>query len=391
MNPDRFDLVILGGGCTGLSLARELSNILSWDQTTLIIEPRTNYSNDRSWCFWTPKDRILRQMLEPMIEHTWERWKFSGVGFSEIHTSSGISYCHISANSFYQHALSAISNKPNIKLHLGKKATEIKKGKSGFSIKLDNGEMIYTSKIIDTRPTIYRRDDQARIWQIFYGYEIETQSDCFDDLTVGLMEHLTPKPEATEFIYTLPFTKKRALIELTQFSRALYDPSELADPLKKYLEEHIGFNKFKILRSEYACLPMGLRSENRSILENYHYAGISAGAIRPATGYAFIRIQQWAKNCAHTISQRKKSIPIIASTKLVKVMDRIFLSVLHDKPSMGVALFQALAERVSGQSLARFLMDEAQAEDYYKVIMALPKLRFILYSLGLHYSHSFTR
>ena len=385
MNADVFDLVILGGGCAGLSLARELSNTLSWNQRTLIIESRTNYSNDHSWCFWTPKDPILRQTLEPMIDNTWEQWRFSGVGFSKVHTSLGKYYCHISANSFYQHALSSVYNHKDIELKCGKKAIIIKNCGSGSTIQLDDGSCVYASRVIDTRPIIYQDASQAQVWQIFFGYEIETQQDFFDDATVGLMENLTPQPQATEFIYTLPFTKKRALIELTQFSSKLFNPMELVDPLNRYLAQHIGKNKFRILRSEYACLPMGLKYELRSTSQHYHYAGISAGAIRPATGYAFIRIQQWAKICASKLSQREKSLPIIGSTPLVKAMDKIFLRALHDKPSIGVELFQVLAERVSGQSLVRFLMDEAKAEDYFKVIMALPKFRFLLYSLNINH------
>jgi lycopene beta-cyclase len=263
--------------------------------------------------------------------------------------------------------------------------TFIKNDGRGFIIDLDDGRSVFASKVIDTRPIVYESANQAQIWQIFYGYEIETQEDFFDDKTVGLMENLARKPQATEFIYTLPFNKNRALIELTHFSKKLFNPNELVAALHKYLEETVGENKYKILRSEYACLPMGLTNQVRSTSQHYHYAGMSAGAIRPATGYAFIRIQQWAKLCANKLSARETSIPAIESKPLMKAMDRIFLRALHDKPQMGVELFQALAERVSGQSLVRFLMDEARVSDYYRVITALPKLRFILYSLGINH------
>jgi len=45
------DLAILGGGCAGLSLARELA-ANQVKRSVIVIEPRQAYEDDRSWCFW---------------------------------------------------------------------------------------------------------------------------------------------------------------------------------------------------------------------------------------------------------------------------------------------------------------------------------------------------
>ena len=59
-HPD-YDLIIIGGGCAGLSLARRLIE----DESTLrvlILEHRDAYSDDRTWCFWENSDHSLKNL-----------------------------------------------------------------------------------------------------------------------------------------------------------------------------------------------------------------------------------------------------------------------------------------------------------------------------------------
>ena len=54
MTPDI--LLILGGGCAGLSLALRLADGHFPYQKVIIIEKRDAYHNDRTWCFWDEND-----------------------------------------------------------------------------------------------------------------------------------------------------------------------------------------------------------------------------------------------------------------------------------------------------------------------------------------------
>ena len=66
-----YDIAILGGGCAGLSLARELAN-LSYSKRVIIIEPRTVYEHDRTWCFWAE----ARHSLSELVSKKWSLWRF---------------------------------------------------------------------------------------------------------------------------------------------------------------------------------------------------------------------------------------------------------------------------------------------------------------------------
>ena len=48
-----FDYIIIGGGCSGLSLAYELEkNAKLKNKSLAIIDNRENYARDKTWSFW---------------------------------------------------------------------------------------------------------------------------------------------------------------------------------------------------------------------------------------------------------------------------------------------------------------------------------------------------
>ncbi|HCD27830.1 MAG TPA: lycopene cyclase, partial [Gammaproteobacteria bacterium] len=62
-----YDLAIIGAGMSGLSLAAHLSEAAQRSSTalpkTIVIDPRTDYSADKTWCYWqqasTPFDQAI--------------------------------------------------------------------------------------------------------------------------------------------------------------------------------------------------------------------------------------------------------------------------------------------------------------------------------------------
>ena len=72
---ERADLVVLGGGLAGLSLAMRLVQS-GYGGSVRIIEPRERYVDDRSWSFWMPEGALPAAP----VTRTWDRWLFSREG-----------------------------------------------------------------------------------------------------------------------------------------------------------------------------------------------------------------------------------------------------------------------------------------------------------------------
>jgi lycopene beta-cyclase len=380
-----IDLAILGGGCAGLSLAKYLSYIEGYKKKTLVIEARLEYTNDRSWCFWEPQDQHLLKDLNGLISHRWPQWQFSGNQFKITHHGKGRHYCYIPSDRFYQQAVDCISRHPRMALKCGISVVSVNSESNGYLIKLSDGTHIVAKQIIDTRPCSYTTNAQSKLWQIFYGVEIQADTPIFDPTCVGLMEHLASSPTGTQFIYILPFSTQHALIECTVFSPQLHSPQLMAPCLHEWLQAQYHQTHFKIIRTEQGVLPMGLKTATltHTVTPKYTYGGQVAGAIRPATGYGFLRIQRWAHACALQIAQEKVVHTPVLSKKIVQAMDHIFLNVLHNEPQIGALLFQALAQRVPPRDLVRFLSDEAQYLDYVSIMHALPLKLFLRYCLKI--------
>ena len=374
------ELAILGGGCAGLSLAQYLAANRQWTKKTLVIEARGAYCHDRSWCFWEPQEERLRQELAPLITHRWRQWQFSGEHFSVLQHDAGRPYCFIPSDGFYQRAERVIASNPCMQLRLGIKVVSVTAESCGYLLTLADGSRVFSSRVIDTRPHAYTSSAQSTLWQLVYGLEVRADRPVFDSSRVGLMHDLTATPTGTQFVYLLPFCAQQALVEWTVFSPLLTAPELMAPQLQAYLQARYPAVSFTVQRTEQAVLPMGLKltpaqSKNQC---RYRYGGQVAGAIRPATGYAFLRIQRWAHACATELLRGHMPRARAQSAWMARTMDALFLDILRRYPQRGAGLFQALAQQVPPAVLVRFLSDEACWLDYLQVIRALPAKLFLM-------------
>ena len=65
------------------------------------------------------------------------------------------------------------------------------------------------------------------------------------------------------------------------------------------------------------------------LIPNYFYAGALGGAVRASSGYAFLRIQKWAKDCAVCLKETGKLISHPKENLITFKLDKIFLNVLE--------------------------------------------------------------
>ena len=372
---DELDVIILGGGCAGLALARELS-LRTHKLRVLVIEPRKDYSEDRTWCFWMPGSDGLR----PASRMQWAQWRLSSDGASITHHPQLWRYHMVSAADYYADALAAIGNSDTVTLRLGTGAGAVTADNGFYRVETTAGP-VRGRFIIDTRPPSLARIKAAPLAQLFSGLEVKVDHDVFDPQTATLMGDMTAEGGRLSFDYILPFSPRHALIERTVFTTSPEDPATLDGPCLAIVEALCGPG-VSIVRQERGWLPMGLPdapSADGAVIR----AGLSVGALRPSSGYAFKRIQRWASVCADSLVSSGKPSVEFADPLALRVMDRVFLRAMTHSIGGAPGDFVRISRALNGDRFARFMSDEATWVDWLKVVLALPKTRYLAATVSI--------
>ena len=374
-----FDVVILGGGCAGLSLSMALAKEGERCPRTLVIESRDEYTNDRTWCCWNKRSAPAPYP----VRHRWQTMRVTNTSQSVSLACGSTPYQMVEAQDFYTAARSLIDQQPSMALRLGTSVIgEPSHGDGLWTIRTSTGNVTARS-VVDTRPPQLPRRDGATLWQSFYGWEIECGETVFDPSSIDLMDFLPPNALDVEFVYVLPVTPRRALVEVTVFGAAPLGPRELSARLDAAVSKRVGGAPFRTLRGEHGILPMGLKATPVSAHKSYVRVGVMAGGARPSTGYAFQRIQRWARECAHALVSRDHPVSHPRDGLPLRLMDQIFLDVLRADPSRGGALFLSLFSRADTARVIRFLSGDAGVVDSLAVVAAMPVLPFARAALAM--------
>ncbi len=366
------DLIVIGGGLSGLSLAVRLARS-GYGGRVRIIEPRLDYEDDRSWAFWTPRDSAWAASAT----RTWDRWLFSRqAGAPLARSAEGWCYAYLRSIDFYQAALRTIAASPNITLMPGTRAGAIED--LGDAVAVATGDGTLTARhVVDTRPPPRSQWSGATLYQCFAGHELRLPSPGIDERQVELMTDMRCDGEGFVFSYVLALSSTRALVEVTRFCTRPLGAAELAGDLEALLQAR-GWSRAEVLRSESAVLPMGLpAADSAGNVRGVVRAGMGAGALRAASGYGFLRIQAWADRCAEALLRGLPPVGHPAEPRLRGWMDRVFLRALVNHPERTPEFFFDMASSVPGPAFVRFMSDQAGWADHARIIAALPPGPFL--------------
>lgn len=373
------DVVVLGGGCAGLSLGMALASASLSTARPLkvtIVEARPAYTQDRTWCFW-PTSATGLQAIDGLASHAWRFLRISAANAEPVLLDyPSRPYAMVDGLQFYRHALNVMARAPHINLRLGQGVTRCESVGNAWHVHTAT-ETLRCKAVIDTRPLALPVNGGALMWQSFYGVEIECEHAVFDAHCADLMNFAPPSGERITFTYVLPTSAHRALIELTVFSPQPLGIEALGAQLDAAVARRTRGTAFTRLRTEHGMLPMGNTTPLPPARCNYVYAGLTAGGARAATGYAFVRIQRWALACAQALARGQTPIGHAPDSWLQSRMDTLFLHVIRAHPQHAPAMFLEMFRRVGAARMARFLSDQASPLDRVTIVAALPPALFL--------------
>ena len=347
-----FDYIILGAGCAGLSLAFELDiNKKLNNKTLAIVETRDEYKRDKTWSFW----KVIDHNFEDCVIKSWNNFSFNSNLGSHKLINREYPYQTIDSGLFYEKILNQLTKNKNIQFF-----------KNSEQLNLENS-FIFNS-------ISSNKNDQSNVWQHFKGIEIETTKDTFDEEIFNLMDFDCDQRDNVHFFYTLPFTKKRALIETTWLSKM--DDKTLNDydiQLEKYIKETLRINDYNINYHEEGAIPL-FHPTNKPE-KNKIDIGSAGGMTRLSTGYTFLNIQEHSRYISNNI-EKIKDTKIYNIGKKYKFLDNIFLNVLKNNPEKMQKIFFNMF-KVSSKTVIKFLSNKSSIFDDLQIILRMPKWIFI--------------
>ncbi len=369
-----YDYIITGGGCAGLSfILHVLNEPALHDKRILLLEQDEKKSNDRTWCFWERTEGIFQSVVSKQWEAAW----FHAQGYSSLKKLHPYRYKMIRGIDFYDHCYHVITSSDRVDVR-HEKVVSIKNEDDAVSVVTDSS--VYTGQyafnsILFSPPELLERN--YYLLQHFKGWVIETEENCFNTAEATLMDFRVDQQAGTTFVYVMPFTEKKALIEFTLFSHEQLDDEAYNEGLKQYISEFLGIRTYRIAEEEFGIIPMtdfDFPKSNGRIIN----IGTAGGQTKPSSGYTFKFIQKHAEALVHEL--KMNGSPYLKQSLLMKRFfwyDKVLLHMLHFKKMPGARIFSLLFKRNKIGRIFKFLDNETTIFNELWLLNTLPQLPFM--------------
>lgn len=371
MSPNlRYDIIICGMGCAGLSLADRLCSDEFSNKKILLIDKETKTKNDRTWSFWTDS----KTRYDQIVYKRWNHINFYGNSDLERQSIHPYQYQMIRGIDFYSHILQKISAQDNIDVAYGD-IQIIEQKENLCYIKTEAHEYV-SSIVFSSIVREYPEQDHLFVWQHFKGWRIKIDKDIFDRDTATFMDFRIEQKEETRFIYVLPFSKDEALIEATIFSKKISTQNVYDEMLKDYCQNYLCLDKYDIVEEEVGAIPMTTTPINRATSSNLIIpVGTLNDTVKPSSGYAFIRIQEEADLIIDQL--RNDQVKKISKKSKYIWYDRTLLDVIISQREEAKNIFSIMFERNKAPDIFNFLNEKSSLRQEIGIFWTLPFLSFL--------------
>ena len=365
----QYDYIISGAGAAGLSLLMHMMQHRSFDQKNiLVVDKAPKIINDRTWCFWEQEPGLF----EPVIHHSWQHLHFYSNTYSSVLNVFPYQYKMIRSIDFYNFAMSEAAKFPNIIFRYGNVEALANDGYSAAVI-IDGERLsaVYVfNSIIFSKPVV--PDNKYYLLQHFKGWLIETVEPIFKAAEATLMDFRISQQHGTTFVYVLPVSANKALVEYTLFTNEMLPAESYNEALQHYINMYLNVTEYTIVEEEFGVIPMTnikfLKSIGRIV-----NIGTAGAQTKASSGYTFKFIQKQSKAIVDALV--KKGEPYIQerfANKRFQLYDSTLLNILHHNKLGGDKIFAHLFSKNDPGRVLRFLDNESSLEDEINIMGSVP-------------------
>jgi len=370
---ENYDYIITGGGCAGLSLLVHMIRSGAYeDKKILLIDQAPGTKPDRTWCFWEKTDGLFSQIIFKQWEKVW----FHSGSYSALKNLSPYRYKMIRGKDFYQYCHQEIAKSASIRVLEGT-VEQITSMEDHAEVSV--GDLVYSGRyvfnsILFPRPA-QKKSGSFSLLQHFKGWVVETGENVFQPGEATLMDFRVSQQLGTTFVYVMPFSETKALVEFTMFSPSLLERAAYDLGLENYMKESLHCSTYRVLEQEFGIIPMTNEpfpeKEGRVI-----HIGTAGGMTKPSSGYTFQFIQKQARQLVGSMS--RTGVPETRPLKRkFKYYDSVLLNVLATGKLEGQEIFTQLFRRNAVTDLFCFLDNESHLSQDLRIIGSLPKIPFL--------------
>lgn len=367
-----YDIIIAGAGCAGLSLAWYITKYTGKKFTILMLDVSFTPINNKTWCFWD--DQFLPDPVQ--VYKSWDHLHFGSEHHQVTELLKDHKYHCVRSGDYSEQLMNDLLKWDNIEWKESV-ITNITDHLSYAEVFVP-GEKIRGEYVFQS---IYGKkfEDETSLKQHFLGWEIELKTGKLEESAVTLMDFRTDQKDATAFMYVLPYTRQKALVEYTLFSKNLLSDEEYEQEIKIYLQKNYGFSKddYQITRIEKGIIPMVQQPSGNGVVGRVFEIGQLAGVSKPTTGYTFNRIHRINELIAKALSEGVEPVVNNRSDARFRFYDLLLLDILVHRAEYSEEIFTSLFRSNKMDRILKFLDEKTTLIEEVGLLKTLPFKPFL--------------
>jgi lycopene beta-cyclase len=361
-----YDVVIIGAGLSGLSLASRLVESSWADRRVLVVDDGRHDVRGRAWALWTREANGLSSAAAA----TWDTIAVHASGSFRVLPLRPYRYVAISGKRLHDLLHARLAGSSNVEFVTG--SVDAVRDVGDHAVVMLDGAAVRARWAFDSRPVT---PAPAGPRLDFLGWEIDTDTDAFDPTVATFMDFRGREPGFVSFCYLLPTTARHALVEIAAFRWRRPGP-DLARALADYLRQVCGLATWAVMRTEAGSLPL-VRPPTGARGGPVIPIGVRGGMLKPSTGFAVERIQRHSAAIAESLHRYGHPHAIDARHRRHAWLDRVFLEVLRRDPDIVEDVMARLFTRNGAPAVLRFLDEDSNPVQEARLVATLPVSPFL--------------